>query len=72
MPVHTNTPLYLYMQRSCIYIQSPYHMYHMYTLRPPFTHMHIKALSHMCTQEFHNHICVRDPCPNWCVRMDLS
>ena len=54
-----------------IHTQSPYHMCHMYT-ETPSTHMHIKALSHLCTQEFHNHICVRDPCPNWYVHIDLS
>lgn len=54
-----------------IYTESPSHVSHVYT-ETPFTHMHIKALSHMYTQEFHNRICVRDPCPNWYVHTDLS
>lgn len=52
-----------------IYTESLSYVSLVYT-ETPFTHMHIKALSHMCTQEFHNHICVCDPCPNWYVHTD--
>lgn len=80
MPVHTNTPLYLCMQRphhhTCVYTGSLSHVY----TEPLFTHMHVKALSHMCTQESHHPIRVHDPCPmcvhrdpiNWYVPKDLS
>lgn len=65
---HKYPIIFVYAKVIHIYTESVSHVY----TETPSTHMHNKALSHMCTQKFHNRICVRDPCPNWYVHTDLS